>query len=148
VYAARVPERVRLDKWLWAARFYKTRSQASVAIKDGKVDLGGARAKPSHQVGVGARIQVRKGPYAVDVEVIALSERRRDAEHARSLYAEDPTSVARREDTRARIAADRVESSFWDSQGRPTKKQRRQLIAFKERHAADSEFWLDEVDDD
>lgn len=139
--------KVRIDKWLWAARFFKTRSQSAAAIKGGRVDVDGTRAKPSQQVGRGARIEVRKGAYRFDVEVIDLAERRGSAARAAELYVEDPASVTRREETYARIAAERASRPSESGQGRPTKKQRRQLVAFKERSLL-GEDWSDDAADD
>ncbi|HET6613651.1 MAG TPA: RNA-binding S4 domain-containing protein [Kofleriaceae bacterium] len=137
-------KRVRLDKWLWAARFYKTRSQSAAAIKAGKVELDGTRAKVSQKIGPGARIEVRKGPYAFTVEVRDVAERRGSAERAQALYAEDPDSIARREQARARIAAERTAiPRGWGGRGRPTKKQRRDLEAFQARL-----FSPEDIDDD
>jgi len=137
--------RVRLDKWLWAARFYKTRSQSSAAIKGGKVEAAGDRAKPSHKVGVGDTLSIRKGPYEFVVEVTGLAERRGSAEIARGLYTETADSVAQREDIATRIAADRAAMpKRWAGGGRPTKKQRRQLMAFHEQF--ESPDVLDDID--
>jgi ribosome-associated heat shock protein Hsp15 len=151
-------DRVRLDKWLWAARFFKTRSQASAAIKGGRVDVDGVAAKASHAVTVGTRIEVRKGPYRFTVDVAALADRRGSAEVARTLYTEDPESEKLRHETRARIAAERAARPSGWSGGRPTKKQRRQLLAFRDQSLAaaappgqdddddDDDDWLDDHD--
>ena len=88
---------VRLDKWLWAARFFKTRGLAKKAIEGGKVHYNGARAKTSKTVEVGAIIRVPQGWDILEVEVIALSDQRRGAPEARALYRETEESVARRE---------------------------------------------------
>jgi ribosome-associated heat shock protein Hsp15 len=127
-------KKVRLDKWLWAARFYKTRSQSSAAIKAGRVEVGGARAKASQQVGIGARIEVRKGPFTFVVDVRGLAERRGNAEMAHKLYVEDAAGRAAREAALARLAAERADAPRgWGGRGRPTKKQRREIDAFRER---------------
>jgi ribosome-associated heat shock protein Hsp15 len=127
-------KRVRLDAWLWAARFFKTRSQAAAAIKGGKVDVRGAGAKPSQPVGAGSHIVVRKGPYTFEVTVTDVATRRGSAEQAQALYVEEEESVRAREAIRARLAA---ESAMIPDQrarrGRPTKKQRRELEAFERR---------------
>jgi ribosome-associated heat shock protein Hsp15 len=139
-------ERVRLDKWLWAARFYKTRSQASLAIKGGKVSIAGSRAKPSQPVAVGNHINVRKGPYDFAVGVLALAERRGSAERARALYSENPDSVRAREEVHDRIVAERKAAPrYHPGQGRPTKKQRRALIAFKEQYLSPEEIEEDDL---
>lgn len=134
---------VRLDKWLWAARFFKTRSQAATAVKGGKVDVDGSRAKASAQVRVGGEIEVRKGPYRFLVEVIAVAEKRRNAEFARTLYRENPESLKAREETAARIAADRSAMPHGFTGGRPTKKQRRDLEAFRNLYRAPEDIEWD-----
>jgi ribosome-associated heat shock protein Hsp15 len=126
--------RVRLDAWLWAARFFKTRSQAAAAVKGGKVEVIDARAKASHPVGVGTRIEVRKGPYTFTVTVDGVAAKRGSAEQAQALYTEDEASVRRREETRMRLAAERVTlPQRRTGQGRPTKKERRELMQFQRR---------------
>ena len=87
---------MRIDKWLWAARFYKTRSLAVVAINGGKVHLNGGRVKPSRRLGTGDRLSIQKGPYRFVVTVERLSAQRRPAEEARSLYSESETSASER----------------------------------------------------
>jgi ribosome-associated heat shock protein Hsp15 len=140
--------KVRLDKWLWAARFYKTRSQSAAGIKAGRVEVDGGRARPSHQVGVGARVDVRKGPYLFSLEVRGLAERRGSAEIARALYAETEESVRRREETHARLVAERADvPRGWGGRGRPTKKQRRALMAFQSRMFAPEDL-DDDLDDE
>jgi ribosome-associated heat shock protein Hsp15 len=87
------PDIMRLDKWLWAARFYKTRSLAVAAINGGKVHLNGSRIKPSHKLATGDRLGIRKGPYRFDITVERLSAQRRPAEEARMLYSESGESA-------------------------------------------------------
>ncbi|MGO3158131.1 MAG: RNA-binding S4 domain-containing protein, partial [Halomonadaceae bacterium] len=87
---------VRLDKWLWAARFFKTRALAKKAIEGGKVHYGGSRAKTSKQVEIGALIRVPQGWEILEVEVLSVSDQRRGAPEARTLYAETEQSVQRR----------------------------------------------------
>lgn len=149
------PKRVRLDKWLWAARFYKTRSQSAAAIKGGKIDIDGARAKPSQKIGSGSRVEVRKGPIAFSIQVRDVAERRGSAEVAQALYVEEPDSIRRREEIRARLAAERAaQSRGWaNRKGRPTKKQRRELEAFQARLLSPEDFpdpddLLEYLDDD
>src|SRR5689334_2523605 len=91
------PSKVRLDRWLWAARFYKTRSVSSEAIKGGKVQVNGERAKAAKMVGVGDEVRVRMGPYEHRVTVRGLSERRGPASEAQKLYEELAESRAARE---------------------------------------------------
>ncbi|GGX87292.1 heat shock protein 15 [Litchfieldella qijiaojingensis] len=118
-------ETVRLDKWLWAARFFKTRALAKKAIDGGKVQYNGAKAKTSKAVERGARIKVPQGWDVWEVEVVALSDQRRGAPEARELYRETPESQARREREaeRRRLA----NQAFQQPPRRPDKKQRREL---------------------
>ena len=121
-------QRVRLDKWLWAARFYKTRSLAAQAIESGQVRAGGDRIKPAHGVRAGERIGVRKHGLVWDIEVITLSDRRGSGAAAALLYREAPESVAFRERALAeRKPAMAAETRF---PGRPTKRDRRKLEDF------------------
>lgn len=116
---------VRLDRWLWAARLYKTRSLAARAVSGGKVDLNANRAKPSAPVRVGDQVRVRKPPYELVLVVRGLSERRGPAKEARGLYEETETSRRERE----RIAYQRrhVPVPTYEGKGRPTKKERREI---------------------
>jgi ribosome-associated heat shock protein Hsp15 len=117
----------RVDKWLWAARLAKTRSLAADAVKGGRVEINGQRAKPSKEVRPGDRIEVTTGPYRRTVVVIALAERRGPAKEAALLYEETPESIAARE----RQAAERRMDAPPAPQpgGRPTKRDRRRLEA-------------------
>lgn len=117
--------RVRLDKWLWAARFFKTRSAAQQAIDGGHVRVEAERAKPGRTLRRGDRLAIVIGSTQWDVTVLALSDRRGPAQTARGLYAEDPPSAARRaaEAERRRAGG---EPAFAPG-GRPEKRQRRQL---------------------
>lgn len=124
-------KRVRLDKWLWAARFYKTRSIAKQAIEGGKVHYNGARCKVSKEVELGALLTLRTGWDEREVEVLALSDQRRGAPEAALLYRETDDSIAQRE----RRAAERKAlgpAAGIISNERPTKKQRRQIHRFRE----------------
>ncbi len=125
------PGGVRLDLWLWAARFYKTRSLAAEAIDGGKVDLNDAATKRSKLVRVGDRITIRNGPYRHELDVKGLAERRGPASVAVTLYTETPKSIAARQ-----AIADRLRLQnpiFYDGAGRPTKKQRRAIERWKGR---------------
>ena len=117
---------VRLDKWLWAARFFKTRSMSQAAIKGGHVDINGQRAKPSRLVRVGDRLRITRSEFVFDIEVLDLSERRLSAPLARELYAESEASQKAREE---KIEQNRLLRSQGDTapQGRPDKRQRRQI---------------------
>ncbi len=121
---------VRLDKWLWAARFYKTRSQAAEAIAGGKVKLNGENAKPSKSPRPGDRLSLRIGPYVYDVGVQALSERRGPASAAQQLYQETEESLTARAALREQLRANAAVGII--GRGRPTKRERRQ---FEELHA-------------
>jgi ribosome-associated heat shock protein Hsp15 len=118
-------DRVRLDKWLWAARFYKTRSLASEAIAGGKVQVNGDRAKRARPLQVGDEVRVRQGPYEFLVVVRALSARRGSAAVAAELYEERPESRAAREATALQLKT--LHAAFVPDKGRPTKRDRREI---------------------
>lgn len=120
---------MRLDKWLWAARFFKTRPQAVEAVNGGKVQCNGERAKPGKNVRPGDRLIVRKDAYEWTVDIMALSRHRLSAELAQRLYRETEESIAARELRRDALEADRASQPR--SEGRPNKRQRRQLLAAK-----------------
>src|SRR5689334_6317507 len=122
---------VRLDKWLWAARFFKTRSLATEAVNGGKIELNGLRPKPSKDVKVGDQLRVRLGPFIHEITVRALSERRGPASMAALLFEESPDSVAARERLREQHRLAPV--AQYEDRGRPTKKDRRAMSAFEER---------------
>jgi ribosome-associated heat shock protein Hsp15 len=124
------PDKIRLDRWLWAARFFKTRSLAASAIDGGKVQLNATRVKRSQQVQVGDQVRIRRPPYEFVVEVRALSEHRGPASEAQVLYAETAESLARRETLREQLRAQPTVS--FEGKGRPTKKDRRRLDQFKQ----------------
>jgi ribosome-associated heat shock protein Hsp15 len=121
-------DRVRLDKWLWAARFFKTRALAAQAVEGGKVQLNGERTKPAKGLKIGDRLELRIGAYHWNVTVLVLSERRGPAAEAQTLYRETQASREAREEQAAMLKAHR--QSGPDVQGRPTKKQRRQIVKF------------------
>lgn len=124
------PAKLRIDKWLWAARFFKTRSLAKAAIEGGKVHLDGQRVKVSKEIAVGDRLQIRQGLDQREVAVEALSDQRRGAPEAQQLYTETAASVAKRE---SESAARKAAGGMIDRPAhRPTKKQRRQIHRFKE----------------
>jgi len=120
--------RIRADKWLWAARFYKTRALAVQAIDAGQARVGDARVKPAHAMRIGARVSVRKSGIVVEVDVVALSERRGNATAAALLYVETSASIAAREAFAAQRRADA--QSTPRHAGRPTKRERRKLEDF------------------
>lgn len=117
-----IPERVRIDKWLWAARFYKTRSAATEAVAGGKVDVNGDTAKPARSVAPGDLVRVRVSPFEYHLTVTGLGERRGSASQAAALYQESAASL----ETRERLAQqlrDAPQVVFDD--GRPSKRDRR-----------------------
>ena len=122
-------EGVRLDKWLWAARFYKTRTIAKTMIEGGKIHYNGQRAKVSKIVELGALIKLRQGNEEKEVEVLALSDQRRGAPDAQLLYRETETSLKKREE----IAWARKNNalSMPHPDRRPNKQERRNLLKFK-----------------
>lgn len=127
--------RVRIDKWLWAARFFKTRSIAATAISNGKVELNGERTKRSKQVRAGDVLRIRKGMYEHEVVIQALAERRGSATLAQTLYQETEDSVAAREELAERMRLERASAPtpiFKYGKGRPTKRDRRALQRLKE----------------
>lgn len=121
--------KVRLDKWLWAARFYKTRAIAKQAIEGGKVHCEGSRSKPSKEIEVGMVISLRQGFDDKTVVVKAVSDQRRGAPEAQLLYEETEDSIKQREE---RAAQRKAQPKHWPSPTRPNKKQRRQITRFKQ----------------
>jgi ribosome-associated heat shock protein Hsp15 len=119
------PPETRIDKWLWAARFYKTRSLATAAVAGGKVEVNGEGAKPSKVVKPGDRVRIRIGPVEYLVTVKAIGERRGSASAAQALYDESPES----KELRDRIAAQRrfAAPPAYEEKGKPSKKDRRAM---------------------
>jgi len=122
--------RVRLDRWLWAARFFKTRALASAAVAGGKVQVNGTRAKPAKQLQVGDGVRVRVGPYEWLVTVRALAERRGPPKAAQALYDESPEGRAARE--RLAELHKIAPAPAYQGKGRPTKKERREIERLEE----------------
>lgn len=118
---------LRLDIWLWAARFYRTRSLAKQAIETGKVEVGGQRAKPSRTVRVGDALKIARGEETFEVVVHGLSDARGSAPVAQALYAESETSRAARDALRAQRIAERA--GYRPPEGRPDKRARRLIRA-------------------
>lgn len=120
--------RVRIDKWLWAARFFKTRALAALAIEAGQVRIGDERVKPAHAVHLGERIVVRKAGLSFEIIVTTMSDRRGPASEAAKLYRETPESLAAREEEllRRKVAVGGSSTAT----GRPTKRERRKLEDF------------------
>jgi len=124
---------MRLDKWLWAARFYKTRALAAEAIDKGRVQVNGQGVKPSRELRPGDRVALRqgeRGEIAREVQVLDLSEHRGPAPVAQLLYVETPASIAARE-AAALARAYQAEPAHAIEQGRPTKRDRRDLVAWQ-----------------
>jgi len=119
------PTETRIDKWLWAARFFKTRSLAAAAVKGGKVLINGGRAKPSRMVKSGEQLLIRRGDFQFEVTIDVIAEKRVSAKQASELYTETPASIRQREE---RLEALRLErKARVNYGGRPDKKDRRQL---------------------
>lgn len=124
-------DKIRLDKWLWAARFYKTRSLAKEMIDGGKVHYEGQRVKPSKEVAIGATIRLRQGLDERTVVVTGLADKRGNATQAATLYRETDDSIAAREQAVANRKV--LGPSFGPGhQQRPNKKQRRNIIQFRQ----------------
>jgi ribosome-associated heat shock protein Hsp15 len=123
--------RVRLDKWLWAARFFKTRALAAEAVEGGKVQVNGDRPKRARPLQVGDEVRVRLGPYEHTISVRALSARRGPASEAAGLYEETPSSRAAREALAIQLKS--LHAVFGPDKGRPTKKDRREIERLKGR---------------
>jgi len=121
--------RVRLDKWLWAARFFKTRARAKAAIEGGKVECEGVRAKPAKEIGVGTELRIRQGFDLRTVHVTGLSEQRRGAAEAAQLYQETSASIAARERDAERRRVQREMIDLPDQ--RPDRRDRRTLTKIK-----------------
>ena len=124
---------LRIDKWLWAARFFKTRGLAAEAIDAGRVSVNGERAKPSKSVKPGDTLEIRHPPYEHLVKVAGIPDRRGPASEARKLYEETPESRAKRESVAAELKA--MPPPLF--KGRPTKKDRRTLVHFFRRQDED-----------
>jgi ribosome-associated heat shock protein Hsp15 len=125
-------ERVRIDKWLWAARFYKTRSLATDAVDGGKVEVNGETAKPSKAVKIGDELRIRLGPYEHRLVVRGLAERRGPASVAQALYEETEESRRLREKVAEQLKI-APPAFVWEDKGRPTKKDRRDLQRLRDR---------------
>ncbi|MFN8123597.1 MAG: RNA-binding S4 domain-containing protein [Thermoleophilia bacterium] len=130
-------QKVRIDRWLWAARFVKTRSLAAEAINGGRVDVNGVRAKPSKEVGAGDTVEVTIGQSRWTVTVLGVSERRGPASEAQLLYEESEESRERR----AREAAQRRMAAPLGAElgARPTKRDRRRIEALRDRDRRDDD---------
>lgn len=121
---------VRLDKWLWAARFFKTRSLATDAIKGGRVHVNGSRVKPGKAAEIGQHIRINKAAQQFEIEILALSDKRGNFTIAQTLYRETDASIARREHEAELRKLANQSISQPTFKGRPTKRNRRQIIRF------------------
>jgi len=121
-------EKLRIDKWLWAARFFKTRSLAIDAVETGKVQLAGTRVKPAKLITAGDTLSIRLGPYLHVIEVLVLSNKRGPAPEAQKRYQETQESRLKREALTLELKAQPEQVAH---EGRPTKKDRRQIEKFK-----------------
>ncbi|NVK29757.1 MAG: RNA-binding S4 domain-containing protein [Gammaproteobacteria bacterium] len=124
--------KLRIDKWLWAVRFFKTRSLATAAISAGHVELNGQKIKPSHRVQSGDIVKFRRGDFSMTCEVLTLQEKRVSAPIAQACYTETEESRLAREAGREQRAIDRIIDSGLRGEGRPDKHQRRALKTLKE----------------
>lgn len=122
---------VRIDKWLWAARFFKTRQLAAAAVKGGRVSLNGDRPKPAKAVQVGDELVITREALRYHVTVLKTGDRRVSAPLAQQMYEESAESIAAREERTAQIKAARI--GMVRSEGRPTKRERRDLDRFRRR---------------
>jgi ribosome-associated heat shock protein Hsp15 len=118
----------RLDKWLWAARFFKTRSLATAAIETGKIHVDGDRVKPAKEVHINQVIHIRNRDFEIEVNVLALSNMRRGAPEAALLYTETQASIAKRDN--AKITGESEYALRDRGAGRPTKRQLRDIKRF------------------
>ena len=128
---------VRADQWLWAARFFKTRSLAKQAIDGGKIEVNGARCKPARSLHVGDTLTISRGIERFEVVVAALAAKRGPATQAVGLYEETPESVQRRE--REREAQRLSRQAYQPPPGRPSKRDRRDLAEFEQNHGGSSD---------
>ncbi len=119
---------LRIDKWLWAARFYKTRSLATEAIHAGHIKLNGSTVKPARELHSGDTLDLAIGEVKWTIEVLGINDQRRPASEAQQLYAETPESIARR--AAVKEAQRLAPTPGSDMRGRPTKKARRQIHGF------------------
>ena len=119
----------RLDKWLWAARFFKTRPLAAEAINGGKVHLNGDRVKPSRNIKTGDRLQITRGQFEFKITIEALNKHRRPANEAQMLYKEDDDSINKRKDLA--LSLKMLNANMPHTEKRPDKKQRRQITRLR-----------------
>jgi ribosome-associated heat shock protein Hsp15 len=131
-------DKLRIDKWLWAARFFKTRSLAADAVEGGKVLVNGTRVKPAKAIAPQDMLEIRVGKFRYEVAVLGLSNKRGPAAEAQKLYRETDDSKAQREAIAAEIRA-QPQPVF---KGRPTKRERRRISWFEEENSRKSDRWF------
>lgn len=119
----------RLDKWLWAARFYKTRSLAAEAISGGKVHLNGGRVKASRNVKIEDNVHITRGQFEFEIVIKGLNKQRRPAEEAQRMYIENDESIEKRKVLAQTLKMINANMPYSDK--RPSKKQRREIVRFK-----------------
>jgi ribosome-associated heat shock protein Hsp15 len=123
---------VRLDKWLWAARFYKTRSLAAEAVNGGKVHVNGQRTKPGKEIKDGTELKINKNGYIWDITILVVTGQRRSAKDAALLYHEDPESHAKRQQQLQTEREHKALLGFSGIDHKPNKKDRRLIHRFKQ----------------
>jgi ribosome-associated heat shock protein Hsp15 len=126
---------MRLDKWLWCARFYKTRALASDAIKGGKILVNNEKPKPSKTIQASANLKIRRTPYQFDITVLSLAKSRKSAKEAALLYVETVESIKKRDELSAQLKLDAMNQPR--TTGRPTKRDRRHIIRFRSKGTSD-----------
>jgi ribosome-associated heat shock protein Hsp15 len=127
-------EKLRIDKWLWAARFYKTRSLAGEAVDSGKVKVNGVQVKPAKMVGAGDKLELRLGRFVFHIDVLGISNKRGSAPEAQKLYRETEESKEKRAILAEQL---RVDAPLFQFKGRPSKRDRRQITQFHKTHEAE-----------
>lgn len=123
---------IRLDKWLWAARFFKTRALATEAVSGGKVHLNDNRVKPGRDVKVGDSLTIQRGGYTFEITVLGVNKQRRPAKEAQLLYEESEDSIAAREEQAENQRLANSGQPFSDH--RPNKRERRHIVRFMRKH--------------
>jgi len=125
-------ESLRIDKWLWTARFFKTRKLASDAVTGGKVHVNGQRCKPSKEIKVGVEVEIHKDQYSWEIVIKALNKQRRPASEAVLFYQENAESIEKRQQQIIQQREEKQFSNHSEREHRPNKKQRRQIHRFKQ----------------
>jgi len=123
---------IRIDKWLWTARFFKTRKLATEAVSGGKVHLNGQRCKPAKEIKIGMEISISKDQFQWELTVIGINSHRRPAKEAVLLYQEDQDSINKRQQQIIQQKEQRALTPYSEREHRPNKKQRRQIHRFKQ----------------